>query len=92
MTVNHFKIEYLDSTTDDDLEMRKNEKGVRWLLLRQSFEREGHQFRVIKLVKCKDSEELCTTDEEWMNLIDRGGLQRIKEFTCQFFHAVKDAV
>jgi len=23
----HFKIEYLDNTADDDLEMRKNEKG-----------------------------------------------------------------
>ena len=101
----HFKIEYLDSTTDDDLEMRKNEKGVlRYIAgyicrhLRQKLERESHQFReemilcLMELVKCKDSEELCATDEEWTDLIDRGGLWRVKEFTYQFFHAVEDAV
>ena len=101
----HFKIQYLDDTVDDDLEMRKNEKGVlRYIAgyicrhLRQKLERESHEFReemilcLMELVKSQDSEEPCTTDEEWTDLIDRGGLWRVKEFTYQFFHAVEDAV
>ena len=48
----HFKIEYLDNTADDDLEMRKNEKGVLCYIagficrhLRKQLECESDQFK-----------------------------------------------
>ena len=98
-----FKIEYLD--TDDDLEMTKNEEGVLHYIagyicrhLRQKLERESHPFReemilcLMEMVKCEDSDELYATGEEWTDLIDRGGLWHVKEFTYQFIHAVEDAI
>ena len=45
----------------------------------------------MELVKSQDSEEQ-GTDEEWTDLIDRGGLWHVKEFTYQFFLAVEEAV
>ena len=45
----------------------------------------------MELVKSQDSEEQ-GADEEWTDLIDRGGLWHVKEFTYQFFLAVEEAV
>lgn len=83
----HFKIQYLHGAADEDIQMRKIEKGVlRYIAgyicchLRQR----SHQFReemiicLMELVKSQDTEG----PEEWTILIDGGGLWNVKEFTC----------
>jgi len=65
--------------------------------LRQALERENHPFKeemvlcLMELVKDQDAEQ-AGTDEEWTNLIDRGGLWHVKECTYQFFRAVEDVI
>ena len=43
---------------------------------------------LMELVKSQDTVQ-GGTDEEWTNMIDRGGLWHIKECTYQFFHVVE---
>ena len=84
--------------------MTKTEKGVLRCVagyicrhLRQTLERERHQFKeemvlcLMELVKDQDAEQ-AGVDEEWTDLIDRGGLWHIKECTYQFFRAVEDVI
>ena len=46
---------------------------------------------LMELIKGQDREEH-GIDEDWIDLIDRGGLWHVKETTYQFFHAVEDVV
>jgi len=99
----HFQIHHVDVLTDTEL--TNKERGVlRYVAgyicrhLRQKLEREGHEFKeemtlcLLELVKGDDDTEQFGTDEEWTNLIDRGGLWHVKENTYQFFRAVEDVV
>ena len=59
--------------------------------LRKKLERGSHKFKeemvlcLMELVKDpQDSERKIETDEQWTNLIDRGGLWHVKEMTSVF--------
>ena len=98
----HFKILQLDEESETDVELRETEKGVvRYIAgyicrqLRHKLERESHEFKE-EMILClmelvKDNEE-CGIDEEWTDLLDRGGLVHVKETTYRFFHAVECVV
>jgi len=58
----------------------------------KKIERESHEFKeemvlcTMELVKDpQDTETKIQTDEQWTDLIDRGGLWHVKEMTYQFF-------
>lgn len=99
----YIKIVYLEQECGSkDLELRESERGVlRYIAgyicrhLRQKLERENHQFKeemilcLLELIKDQDIEE-DGVDEEWTDLIDRGGLWHIKETTYRFFRAIED--
>ena len=98
----HFQVHHVDVETDTEL--NNKEKGVlRYVAgyicrhLRQKLEREGHEFKeemvlcLLDLVKGNDTEQP-GTDEEWIDLLDRGGLWHVKENTYQFFRAIEDVI
>ena len=103
----HFRVIYLDQQADlEDLELQDSEKGVlRYVAgyicrhLRKKLERESHEFKeemvlcLMELVKHpQDSEAKIETDEQWIDLIDRGGLWHVKEMTYQFFRSVEHVI
>ena len=45
----------------------------------------------MEMIKDQDTEEH-GVDEEWTDLINRGGLWHVKETTYQFFNAIEDVV
>ena len=103
----HFQVIYIDQQVDlEDVELQDSEKGVlRYVAgyicrhLRKKLERESHEFKeemvlcLMELVKDpQDSEAKVETDEQWTDLIDRGGLWHVKETTYQFFRAVEHVI
>ena len=99
---NHFRILQLE--TDNSMDSTNNERsalryasGYICRHLRKKFERENHDLKeemilcLASLVKDSNSEE-CGTDEEWLELMDRGGLYHVKETTFQLFCAIKGQV
>jgi len=100
----YFQMEYLsehDGTEDEEL--TGNERGVlRYVTgyicrhLREKLERGSHPFKeemvlcLMELVKSDQDADQVGLDEEWTDLLDRGGLWRVKECTYQFFRAVED--
>ena len=103
----HFRVVCLDQQADsEDLELQDSERGVlRYVAgyicrhLQKKLERGSHEFKeemvlcLMELVKDpQDSEGKIETDEQWTNLIDRGGLWHVKETTYQFFHAVEHVI
>ena len=103
----HFQVAYIDQQADSkDLELQDSERGVlRYVAgyicrhLRKKLERGSHEFKeemilcLMDLVKDpQDDEAKLETDEQWTNLIDRGGLWHVKESTYQFFHAVEHII
>ena len=98
----HVQVHYVDVVTDTEL--TNNEKGVLCYVagyicrhLQKRLERDGHEFKeemilcLSDLVKGDVTNQL-GTDEEWTDLLDRGGLWHVKENTYQFFRAVEDVV
>lgn len=98
----HFKILQLDQESETDVELRDTEKGVvRYIAgficrqLKRKLERESHEFKeelILCLVELVKHNEECGTDEEWTDLLDRGGLVHVKETTYRFFHAMECVV
>ena len=99
----HFKVLHLNDQ-ESSAELTNAEKGVlRYVAgyvcrqLRKKLERESHKYKeemvlcLMELIKGQDSEEH-GTDEEWTDLIDRGGLWHIKGTTYQFFCAMEYVV
>jgi len=98
---NHFKILQLDEVSETDVELREIEKGVVQYIaeyicrqLRHKLERESHEFKE-EMILClmelvKDNEE-CGINEEWTDLLHRGGLAHVKD-NLQIFHAVECVV
>jgi len=98
----HFKIVYLDQEQEPK-EMNLNERNVlRYIAgyvcrkLRTKLERENHELKeemVLCLVELiKDSDMLGAdegTDEDWTNLVDRGGLCHVKTTTYKLFCAME---
>ena len=101
----HIQVIYLQQQSGSkDIELRESEKGVlRYVAgyicrhLQQKLERGSHQFKeemilcLMELVKDQDTEQH-GIDEDWTDLVDRGGLWHIKETTYQLFSAIEDAV
>ena len=99
---NHFHILQLE--TDNSMDSTNNERsalryasGYICRHLCKKFERENHDLKeemilcLASLVKDSSSEE-CGTDEEWLELMDRGGLYHVKETTFQLFCAIEGQV
>ena len=97
----HFKIVHLDQ--EEFSELTENESGaLRYVAgyicrhLRKKIQRsrgdakskEEMMICLMQLVRNKETEEH-GTDEEWTNLMDRGGLFHVKEITFQLFRAIE---
>ena len=93
---NHFKVVHLDQ---EPAEMNVNERNVlRYIAgyvcrkLRTKIERENHDLKeemVLCLMELVKDGDVCETDEEWTNLVDRGGLWHVKTTTYQLFCAIE---
>ena len=63
--------------------------------LQCKLERESHEFKqelILCLVELVKHDEECGTDEEWTDLLDRGGLVHIKETSYRFFYTMECVV
>ena len=81
----HFQVLHLDQ--QDSAELTESEKGALWYItgyicrqLRKRLERESHEFKeemficLMEMIKkSDDKDEMHGDDEEWTELIDRGG-------------------
>ena len=94
----YFKIEYLN---EEAAEMNENERNALHYVagyvcrkLRTKIERENHKLKeemilcLMDLVKDQNPHP-CGADEEWTNLVDRGGLWHVKSTTYQLFCAIE---
>ena len=94
----HFKIEYLN---EESTEMNESERNTLCYVagyvcrkLRTKIERENHELKeemvlcLMDLVKDENT-RACGTDEEWTNIVDRGGLWHVKGTTYQLFCAIE---
>ena len=94
----HFKIEYLNKESTEMNESERNTlcyvAGYVCRKLRTKIERENHELKeemvlcLMDLVKDENT-RACGTDEEWTNLVDRGGLWHVKGTTYQLFCAIE---
>ena len=94
----HFKIEYLN---EEPTEMNENERNTLHYVagyvcrkLRTKIERGNHELKeemvlcLMELVKDENT-HACGANEEWTNLVDRGGLWHVKGTTYQLFCAIE---
>lgn len=99
----HFEILHLEQGTSSEITHHEG-NALRYAAgyvcrhLRKKIERENSEIKeelvlcLMELTKNRNSEEGCGTDEEWTNMIDRGGLWHVKETTFKLFCAIEDEV
>ena len=97
---NHFRIVQLDTTDSSDSTSHERSalryaSGYICRHLHKKLERENHDLKeemilcLVSLGRDTNSEE-CGSDEEWLKLMDRGGLYHVKETTFQLFCAIEN--
>ena len=98
----HFEILYSDQGSSSEITQQEG-SALRYAAgyvcrhLRKKIERENSEIKeelilcLMKLTKERSSED-CGTDEDWIKMIDRGGLWHVKETTYQLFCAIEDEV
>ena len=99
---NHFKVLHVGEEVSSEIAANESSAlqylaGYVCIHLHKKIQRESHNLKeemilcLVELVKTKTAEDQ-RTGEEWIDLIDRGGLCHVKETTMQLFHALENQV